>query len=685
MKRILLSLTLLSTAAPLRADLLFLNNGEELNGTVTAVDAAGVKIKAGGKDLAFPRADILKLQLVKDYSAGAADPLKDPEIARLLASPPDPKAYPNDGYITWLNETAIEIAPDRSWTLTRRGLRVVLRERGKSPAAYLSHTFLPGIEKAEIGYAYSVTDGKVSYLTDVSVMDGSPNLATPKYDRLKLVKYAIPNVQTGSVLAYSYTFENIYASTYPFFADVAFRFSEPVRTARLTVTAPETLKLAWLEFNLPKGTVFSKTAKEGKAVYIWETPELPAYRSREYNSPPFLRYTPQVLLSLEGGWEELRSGLAPLLRERLVITEAMRAKALELTAGRKSALEKIEALYNWTATEIKYQDVDLEEFSYLPRPSDETFEDKAGNALDKPFLLYALLEAAGLKPEFAYVRSKNAPFAEALANIRQFDYAECLVNADGRQLALAPLGDKRRYSELYASLQGMRAFKALGTGPALFTNPDHTPEEEAERTAAQYTLDGDGNLSGSYSYRMAGEGQAAMRGYKDYKKEDMDKSMEKYVHSIHPLARLKGYRLENLQDLSRDLEFSIAMEAPGYAMKAGKYMILKLPGLSYSAYDAAQTERELPLFWYARGLDAREIKLTLPKGYSLYHAPKPPDLKMAGHSYKAAFKSSPGTLVFTDEFRTEDTWVPQAGYPDYKAFKEALAQFSEGWIVLKKK
>ena len=685
MKRTLLALALLSAAAPLRADLLFLNNGEEINGAVTAVNAAEVKIKSGGKDLAFPRADIMKLQLVKEYSAGGEAPLKDPEIARLLAALPDPKAYPNDGYLNWLDETAIEINPDRSWRLTRRGLRVVLRERGKSPAAYLSHTFLPGVEKAEIGYAYSITDGKVSYLTDISVMDGSPNLATPKYDRLKLVKYAIPNVQPGSVIAYRYGFENVHASTYPFFADVAFRYSEPVHTGRLIVTVPDALKLSYLEFNLPKGTVFSKTARDGKAVYIWETPELPAYRSREYNSPPFLRYTPQVLLSLDGTWEGLRGALAPLLRERLVITEGMRAKAGELTAGKKSALEKIEALYNWAATEIKYQDVDLEEFSYLPRPADETFENKAGNALDKPFLLYALLEAAGLKPEFAYVRSKNAPFAEALANIRQFDYAECLVHAGGRQLALAPLGDRRRYNELYAPLQGGRAFKVLGAGPALVTNPDHTPEEEAARTSARYSLDGDGNLSGSYSYRMAGESQASMRGFKDFKKEDMDKSMEKYVHSIHPLARLKSYRLENLQDLARDLEFSIALEAPGYAMKAGRYMILKLPGLGYSAYDAAQTERELPLYWSARSLNEREIRLDLPKGYALYHAPKPLTVRLAGHSYKGGFKSSPGTLVFTEQLRREGTWLAQAGYPDYKAFKEALAQFSEGWIVLEKK
>lgn len=685
MKNILLCLTLLSAAAPARADILFLNKGDEINGEISSLDASSVSIRADGKELAFPRADVMKLQLIKEYSAGAPAPLKDPAIAALLASPPDPKDYPNDGYINWLNETAIELNADKSWTMTRRGIRVVLRERGKSPAAYLSQTFLPGIEKADIGYAYSVTGGSVSYLNDISVMDGSPNTQYPQYDRLKLVKYAIPNVQTGSVLAYSYSFSSVYASTYPFFADVAFRYYEPVKTSRLTVTVPDSLKLAWYEFDLPKGTVFSKTSKDGRSVYIWETPELPAYRGREPNSPPFLRYTPQVLLSLDGSWDGLRAALAPLLKERLVITDAMKAKAAELTAGKKSGLEKAEALYNWTATEIKYQDVDLAEFSYLPRPANEVFDSKAGNALDKPFLLYALLDAAGLAPEFAYARSKFAPFAEKLANIRQFDYAECLVDAGGRNLVLAPIGNKRRYNELYSPLQGVRAFKALGQGPALFTNPEHSPQEEADHTYARYSLDKDANLSGSYESTMTGESQASMRGYKDYKKADLDRSMEEYVHSIHPLARLKSYRLDNLQDLSKDLAFSISLEASGYAMKAGKYMILKLPGLDYSASDAAQTERELPLFWYSRDLSTREIKLKLPEGYSLYHAPKPLELKLAGQSYKAGFKAANGVLTFTEERRTDDTWVPQAAYPQYKAYKEALAQFSENWIVLEKK
>ena len=683
MNKILFCLLLPLAAAPARADLLYLNKGDEINGAITALDAANVKINADGKAQSFPRADVMKIQFVKEYDSGAARPLKDPEIARLLAAPPDPKAYPNDGYLTWLNEVNIVINPDRSWTRTRRGIRVILRERGKSPAAYLSHNFLPGLQKAEIDYAYSITDGKVSYLNDISVMDGSPYMDYPAYDRLKLVKYAIPNVQTGSVLDYRSHYENVYASTYPFFADIAFRYYEPVKTARLTVTVPDSLKLAHFDFNLPKGTVFSRTAGGGKSVYTWEASDLPSYR-HEADSPPFLRYTPQVLLSLDGTWEALRSALAPLLKERLVVTPAMQARVAELTAGKSSELERAEALYNWTAKEIKYQAVEMDDHSYLPKPSDETFNNKAGNALDKPFLLYALLDAAGLKPGFAYARSKYAPFAEKLANIRQFDFAECLVYADGQTLTLAPLEDTHRYSELASQLQGARALRVLGMGETLFYNPDHLADQEAGYTTAAYELDAEGNLSGSYSTRMSGERQAGLRGYKDYKKEDLDRDMEKFVHSIHPLARLKSYKLENLADLSKDLEFGISLEASGYAMKAGRYMILKVPGLDYTAADAAQTERELPLFWYSCSLAARTLAIKLPPGYKLYHAPKDLDINLAGQGYKSEFKAAPGLLTLTEELRKDLTWVEPGDYPKYKAFKEAMAQFSENWIVLEK-
>lgn len=684
MKTLMLLSAAFLLASPASADVVYLNDGAEISGAVTAVDAASVSVLAGGKKTAYPRKDVMRVQLVKEYSA-AADPLKDPELSRLLAARPSPDAYPNDGLLNWLTEIEVTINPDRSWTTSRRSVRYVLRERGKSPAAYFSSTFLPGLEKVSIDYAFSVTDSSVSWLNDLSVMDGSPFVGYPSYDRARLIKAAIPNVQIGSALDYRYRTDTVYASTYPFFAEFAMRGYEPVKTWRLIVNVPENLKLKYSVFNQPKGAAFSRTDKGGGSVYVWEAYDLPSYRS-EQNSPPYLRYAPHVVLSLEGdSWDSLKGSLAEQLRALLVITPEMRAKAAELTAGAAGDEARAEALYNWTAREIKFQDVGLDDFSYLPRPSDQVFATKAGNALDKPFLLYAMMTAAGLSPEFAYAHTKYSPFREDMPNIRQFDSAECLLSAAGRELTLAPLWDSYRYDELVSTLQGMPAFKVLGAGPAIVTNPDRSSDEEYSRTEASYSLGADGGLSGSFAQKVRGGYQASMRGYKDYKKADLDRDMEKIAHSVHPTARLRDYRFGGLDDLSRDLDFGLSLDAAGYAMKAGKYILFKLPGLGYSAAGAAQTERELPLFWYSRGLNARRISIKLPPGYALYHAPKPLDLKLAGETYKAGFSAAAGTLTFTEEFRTDNTWIESKDYPQYKALKEAMAALSEDWVVLVKK
>ncbi|MCX5791895.1 MAG: DUF3857 domain-containing protein, partial [Elusimicrobia bacterium] len=431
-----LTFCLLLLAAPAMADILYLNKGDEINGAITGLDAAGITIDAAGKTAVYPKKDILKIQFVKEYVTPAADPLAEGSVKELLAKPPQPEAYPNDGYIDWLTDTRIDINKDKSFVITARNLRSVLRERGKSPAAFEVINYLPELEKPEIEYAYSVTYSSLSYLNDISVMEGSAFVGYPAYDRLKTMKFAVPNVQIGSVIDFSEKTETRYDPQYPFFSNTAFRGFEPSKNGRLTVTVPEGLKLVYREFNMPGGRLFSKQDIAGGTSYTWELRDVPSYK-QEPNMPPYWRYAPQVMLSLEDGWADLRARFEPLLRGKLEITPGIAAKTEELIKGKTSDLEKTEALYNWVAREIKSQPVAMGYYSYIPKNTGAIFSAKAGNGLDKPFLLYAMLGAAGLKPDFAYVTAKNSEFDENQPNIRQFGSAAALLDVAGKTLFLA--------------------------------------------------------------------------------------------------------------------------------------------------------------------------------------------------------------------------------------------------------
>ena len=100
------------------------------------------------------------------------------------------------------------------------------------------------------------------------------------------------------------------------------------------------------------------------------------------------------------------------------MTDEIKAKVKEIIKPAMNDIQKAEALFNWVNKEIQYQAVEMNSYSFIPTSTDKIFNLKLGNTLDKPFLLYAMLIEAKLKPGFVYLSSKyGAPFIEDLQNI----------------------------------------------------------------------------------------------------------------------------------------------------------------------------------------------------------------------------------------------------------------------------
>ena len=77
-------------------------------------------------------------------------------------------------------------------------------------------------------------------------------------------------------------------------------------------------------------------------------------------------------------------------------TPRLRRKAEELTKGLATPLEKVEALYDYVATNFRYVSLSLGAGRYQPRAAGDVLRDEYGDCKDKHTLLASLLEAIGL-------------------------------------------------------------------------------------------------------------------------------------------------------------------------------------------------------------------------------------------------------------------------------------------------
>ncbi len=685
----LLAAWLLALAAPARADILFLNAGNEISGRLVRMDASRVYFEEEGKLRDYPRSDVLKIKLVKVFDIPGEDGpgrIQDPVLKKALASPYLPESYPDDGYVKILDERRCRFRPDRTLRCSERRVEAILRERAKDRASNPRLYYLDGIQKASVDYARSVTSGKVAYLDDTSIERGSEFAGSPAYDRLKSLKFAIPDVNTGSLIDYRFDVGTVVAvSTYPAFGAMSFRGMEPAVATRLVLDVPRGFSIRYAAYKMPPGSLRRRRLKDGSTRLVWELRDQPSFRP-EHQMPPLSRLAPAVFYAPPDSWKKIASRLSRLIGRRARAGPELLAKTREIAAAAKSPEDVVKAVYQWLGREIKYQGVPMPDYSYVPKPADEIFNAKLGNGLDKPFLFYVMLKIAGLDPEFVYVEDKGSgPFEPSLPSLRQFSAAAVLVDLNGRRIFIAPGEDVWGWLDLPGALQGVQGLVVAGRDAGKIVETPLLPSaSEGARQESRYALDASGNLHGDVTLSPLGAEAASWRGLKDMTKEELDRYFAEFVHDIHPGARLKSYALENLDDLTRGVRVRVSYDVKRYALAVGRYMAFRLPWTQRGAGDVGSPTRQSPLFWFTRDHEEREDSLALPRGYAVEFAPPAVNIQGPGSSYRASYAVSTGRIDFREGMSREAVELPASDYAAYKRYRESVAAFARQWIVLKK-
>jgi len=136
-----------------------------------------------------------------------------------------------------------------------------------------------------------------------------------------------------------------------------------------------------MEFSVPQLPV-GETATALVTFEITRSSSLPPQDTSQYEIPK----TPPVAVRLDLGASPLIEGRHP----------AIRAKAKELVAGKESAWEQVEAVYDWVRDNTKYQEGKL-------KGAAAALRDGSGNRDDLTCLFIALCRASGVPARTVFV------------------------------------------------------------------------------------------------------------------------------------------------------------------------------------------------------------------------------------------------------------------------------------------
>ncbi|NLI77512.1 MAG: DUF3857 domain-containing protein [Candidatus Riflebacteria bacterium] len=704
---VLLLLVLLCGLVPATAtgDVLTLNNGDELFGTVASATPERVAFEVDGKVRTFTATEVLKLELeVLRMPPGedTIDGIKDSIVQRTILKMPTAAEFPEATRVDVLDEERYDLAEDGTWTHAVHRVFVVLKEAGRD-TANTSFPYFPDLETFDLEYGRAISPGKagflglvggspgtVRYVSDRTIADESDFATVPLYQRRHTVKFAIPEVGIGTIVEWKYRVQRTKADPMlPFYAEKLLRGNEPCQVSRLVVSLPAGKKVSYKveENGIP---VEVRTAEEGgRQILTFEAREVPPVLE-EPQQPSLARLAPRVVCALADDWKAVAAGYAAELQK--MVDEAAQDAALRAIVGRLTRdgpdpLTKARWLFLFLGKEFTHVGVHPQAFSYRPHPPLLTFQKKQGSLLDLAFLYHTLLTIAGVDHRLALARDKDrGAFLPEVPSLGQADFLVVELPGATAPFNLAlPIGDHVGPDVRLPFLQGA-AGVYLPDGAPLRV-PFCPPEGEGEVVTGEGELRPDGSLRMQLVSRPTGNGQAGTRTLKNQSRDEIRVLFERIVHARFPGARLLDVSFENLDNVSKPLVYTFEFEVPDFALRSGSDLLVFPMPLDRDAYSAnlvGAPRRLTDLAWGTLGRLEQRFSIRLPPGFTLHALPEGVTAVGPGMVYGSTYGYAAGTLTFRDLLVRERDRLTPADYPLYKRLIEARAETTDQLVVIRK-
>ncbi len=246
---------------------------------------------------------------------------------------------------------------------------------------------------------------------------------------------------------------------------------------------------------------------------IWDRPPMFA---DEPLAPALSEHVPMTVGSTFKSWTDFRSWYTEAIRDFTVPDAEVTRLAAELTRGKTTRDQKLRALFDFVADDIRYVNYVSGE-QWLPNRPQQLLARREGDCDDKAVLLITLLRAIGVEAQEVLLQTRDTgqPSIVSAKNaaIPMFDHGIAFLPGPGGGTYLDATSPQSRLGPL-PSMDARAVALKIDSGPAEIVRlPSSSPEDHGANVSWTLTLrpDGSGELVGEEKH--TGDGAFWLRTY----------------------------------------------------------------------------------------------------------------------------------------------------------------------------
>ena len=605
-----------------------------------------------------------------------------------------PAEYPSANAVTIISSQQVVYQADGQFTNTMRSARLVLTSEGKKQASQTSLYYTKDAEKMEVVSAQVIKkDGTVVPVTAKDIQDteqsGEMNIYDPQGRALKVT---FANLAVGDAVDITYKLTRLTPTRVGYFNDIfPFQSTEPLLAASYSVDGPAAMPLTTHVYH-PERTTKIETAKTkagDRMLYKWSVKNV-----GQLVPEPGMNYTtemPMLVVTTDPSWQNFSKWWAKLVEPKLVATPDIKEKVKALTKDAKSDDEKIRALYDFVAQDIRYRGLGVgPRTGYTPREAQETMNSRWGVCRDVSILLTSMLRESGIEA-YPVLTNMGDPVLEKIA-YDGFNHAIVAVKKGGTWQYIDPTA-KNNNALLPGNEAEQHTLVASPQGDKLAKIPAADPSVNLGHAIATTTIGSDGSMTSKVTLKTKGMFDLVVRSVAAMMSEDQQKELvESLLHHSLPDAQLASFSMTSALALFTPMEVTIELSVPNAAPKTGDYRLLRTVVTSGAL---GLVENVLPQVLGATpnrkyGLDAQVTfqydqteTITVPADTKILALPNP--AKAANNVSQltaSCAKKDATTITCARSFQLKSRHIDPAQYKSLRTSVASLAQIARQPVIL---
>jgi Flp pilus assembly protein TadD/transglutaminase-like putative cysteine protease len=517
-------------------------------------------------------------------------------------------------------------------------------------------------------------DGSVVIASADAVKDMTAAVArdAPEYTDYKEKHVTVPSLHAGDSIEYEIATRTVTPlAPGNFWFDYAF-----VKDA---ITLDERL-----DVNLPAGRVLKfSTAPPlqevtdfagDREIHHWQHANLThpdASEQAKKKSQPPAQPQPDVQFTTFITWAQVAEWYANLEKGRSDPTPEIRAKTQELIQGRATELDKIAALDDYVAKNIRYVSLSFGLGRYQPHSAADVFKNQYGDCKDKHTLLAAMLQAANIPSDAVLI-----PFARKMdpdvPSPSQFDH----------MITAVPVGDELIWMDSTAEVAPFRLLAPpLRNKSALLVQPDgagkivQTPADppflSTQHVEIAARVNDLGKLTATLRYFLRGDNEYALRVAFRRTPQTQWKELGQTIAALDGIkGEITNVKPSDPSDTEKPFELDLDFAQGNYLDWSSKKSKVGVPLLAIGLPDANEDSTD-PIHLGSPLDVTMDLKMTLPDNFSA-RAPVAVSVERDYADFKSTYHFENHTLTAQRSLNFKMRELPAARVSDYLAFSRAV-------------